>query len=536
MIHLNKSVYGVCGFSAIGGGLFGLDIASMSGVLGTSAYNHFFHYPRSYIQGGITASMPLGSIFGSLASSFISDRFSRKVAIQVACLLWIIGSAIQSASNGIPALCVGRAISGVGVGMASTVVPVYQAEIAPKETRGRVITLQQFAITLGIMVQFFVEFGCSTIDKGANNDAQGTAAFRLPWGLQMIPGWVLFFGMFWMPHSPRWLASKDRWDEAINILADLHAGGNINHPKVLAQYREIEEALRFEMQARAAGWGALLAPNMAKRVFLGMSVQMWSELCGMNVMVSLWPSYTGFGANIPRMYYIVYIMQSANIGSPLFAASSQYVINAMMTVPAILWIDTWGRRPTLLLGAFGMGSFLFVSGALQATYGELNNTARFASDEVTWVILNNKPVSQAVIACSCLFVAVFATSWGPVSWMYPAEIFPNRIRAKATSLTTSMNWIANCVLAFAVPPLMHNINWKMFMIFGTFNFLAMIQVYFTVPETTNLTLEEMDIVFQGRPWARKPKVSGITDVEMQIERGSLKVDVPKPKEHQSRKP
>lgn len=116
MIHLNKSVYGVCGFSAIGtcfalfaltpltpltpplktaqgGGLFGLDIASMSGVLGTSAYNHFFHYPRSYIQGGITASMPLGSIFGSLASSFISDRFSRKVAIQVACLLWIIGSA-----------------------------------------------------------------------------------------------------------------------------------------------------------------------------------------------------------------------------------------------------------------------------------------------------------------------------------------------------------------------------------------------------------------------------------------------------------
>ena len=169
--------------------------------------------------------------------------------------------------------------------MASAVVPVYQAEIAPREIRGRVVTLQQWAITWGILIQYFVQYGASFIDGGPKNPHQGPAAFRIPWGLQMIPAFILLVGMTWFPYSPRWLASKDRWEEAITVLADLHAGGDLKHPKVLAQYREIEEVLRFEKECRAAGWAAFLEPKMAKRVALGMSVQLWSELCGMNVMM-----------------------------------------------------------------------------------------------------------------------------------------------------------------------------------------------------------------------------------------------------------
>ena len=169
--------------------------------------------------------------------------------------------------------------------MASAVVPVYQAEIAPREIRGRVVTLQQWAITWGILIQYFVQYGASFVDGGSKNPNQGSAAFRIPWGLQMIPAFILLVGMVWFPYSPRWLASKDRWEEAITVLADLHAGGNLKHPKVLAQYREIEEVLRFEKECRAAGWAAILESKMAKRVALGMSVQLWSELCGMNVMM-----------------------------------------------------------------------------------------------------------------------------------------------------------------------------------------------------------------------------------------------------------
>ena len=257
----------------------------MAAVLDTSAYKHFFGFPITYVQGAITCSMPAGSIFGTVTSSIIADRYSRKAAIQVACVLWIIGSAIQAGATGIPMLVVGRAISGLGVGSASTIVPVYQAEIAPKEIRGRVITLQQWAITWGILIQFFIQYGASFVDGGPNNPAQSTAAFRIPWGLQTIPGFILLVGMTWLPYSPRWLASQDRWEEAIKVLASLHGDGDVRSPKVLAQYKEIEETLKFEQEVGASGWAALLEPHIFKRVVLGMSIQAWSELSGMNVMM-----------------------------------------------------------------------------------------------------------------------------------------------------------------------------------------------------------------------------------------------------------
>lgn len=135
-----------------GGALFGFDISSMSGVLGTQAYKRYFGNPVSYAQGGITASMPAGSLVGSLTSSFVADRYSRKVALQVSCVLWIIGSVLMAAAQNIPMLCIGRVICGFSVGIASSIVPVYQSEIAPKEIRGRVVSLQQWAITWGILM------------------------------------------------------------------------------------------------------------------------------------------------------------------------------------------------------------------------------------------------------------------------------------------------------------------------------------------------------------------------------------------------
>lgn len=139
------------GFSVTGGGLFGFDISSMSGVIGTEAYKRYFSTPYSTTQGYITASMPGGSLFGALASSFIADRFSRKTAIQISCLIFIIGAAIQSSCNGRTPLVLGRAISGIGVGMASSVVPIYQSEISPKEIRGRIVSLQQYVGFRGML-------------------------------------------------------------------------------------------------------------------------------------------------------------------------------------------------------------------------------------------------------------------------------------------------------------------------------------------------------------------------------------------------
>ncbi|KAK4119518.1 general substrate transporter [Parathielavia appendiculata] len=510
-----SNVYFICGFAAIGGGLFGFDISSMSGVLGTQAYKRYFNEPKSYAQGGITAAMPAGSLVGSLMSSFIADKYSRKVALQFSCGLWIAGSILMAAAQNVAMLCVGRVICGLCVGIASSIVPVYQSEIAPKEIRGRVVSLQQWAITWGILIQYFIQFGAASgIGGGPHDPYQPTAAFRIPWAVQMVPAIILLVGLFFFPYTPRWLASKDRWEEAHQVLANLHGKGNMNHPKVLAQYREIEEALRFEREQAKSSFKTLVQPRIFKRVLLGMSIQMWSQLSGMNIM----------------MYYIVYIMEGAQIASPLATASIQYVINVALTLPAIIFLDKWGRRPSLILGAFGMMTWLFISGALQQYYGQPNTaeTRTPQNGDITWIVHNNRPVSSAIVSCSYLFVATFATTWGPVSWTYPAEIFPSKVRAKAVSLSTAANWFWNMVLAFAVPPLLWNISYKMYYIFGAFNAAAFVHMTLCAPETKGFTLEEMDDVFDsGRPaWKKHEKKSRLDQLEREIEAGNLKVGVP----------
>lgn len=224
------------------------------------------------------------------------------------------------------------------------------------------------------------------------------------------------------------------------------------------------------------------------------------------------------------MYYIVYIMQAAQIASPLLTASIQYIINVAMTLPAIIYLDRIGRRPALLFGSFGMMTFLFISGALQGAYGEANTNRNI---EATWVIPKSRSgVSKAVVSMSYLFVATFATTWGPVSWTYPSEIFPLKIRAKAVSLATASNWIWNCALAFAVPPLLTNINWKMYMIFATFNALALIHMFFAAPETKGRTLEEMDEVFDSGKWPwqiEKQQTSRLDRLAADIETRKRKV-------------
>jgi MFS family permease len=218
-------------------------------------------------------------------------------------------------------LCVGRVIAGLCVGIASSICPVYQAEIAPKEIRGRVVSLQQWAITWGILIQYFIQYGASWVGGGPNNPNQPTSAFRIPWGIQIIPAVILFFGMYFLPKSPRWLASKDRWEEAIQVMAALHGGGDVNHPKVLAEYQEIEEALRFEREEAISSYKQLMEPRMLKRVLLGMSIQMWSQLCGMNVMM-----YYVVCKLIPSMKICSLLMKSRHYGRRQHCFSTSHCI------------------------------------------------------------------------------------------------------------------------------------------------------------------------------------------------------------------
>lgn len=231
-----------------------------------------------------------------------------------------------------------------------------------------------------------ISYGSSFID--------GNAAFRLPWGLQMIPAIFLFFGLMFLPESPRWLARKDRWEDCHRVLTLVHGKGNPNVPFVAREYEEIKAMCEFERNNADVSYVELLKPNMIFRTHIGVFTQIWSQLTGMNVM----------------MYYIVYLFRMAGLESDTILISSiNYIINVFCTVPAILWMDRWGRRPTLIVGAILMMIWMYANAGLMATYGHPAPPEGLGHIEAqSWLVTG--PPSKGVIACTYLFVVSTASS------------------------------------------------------------------------------------------------------------------------------
>ncbi|KAL8916667.1 MAG: hypothetical protein Q9208_008367 [Pyrenodesmia sp. 3 TL-2023] len=440
--------------------------------------------PTSDVQGGITAAMPGGSWLGALCSGYISDIFGRKKAIMIGAVIWWIGSTIICASQNVGMLVVGRVINGFCVGICSAQVPVYISELAPPSKRGRLVGAQQWAITWGIMIMFYLSYGSSY--------AEGTAAFRIPWGLQMIPAMGLFGAMFFMPESPRWLARKGRWEEAHSVLALVHSKGDLDSPFVRRELEEIRQMVEFEKENSDVTYLELFKPHMINRTHIGVFTQIWSQLTGMNVM----------------MYYITYIFLMASISGSanLLASSIQYIINVLLTIPALLFIDRWGRRPTLLAGAALMMTFLFANAAILAAHGHYAGPDGVAHTPAASWIVSGTP-AKAVIACSYLFVASYAPTWGPVSWIYPPELYPLRVRGKAVALATSANWAFNFALGYFVPPAFVDIRWRTYLVFGVFCLAMLVHTFFLFPETAGKSLEEVGGIFEdpeGIRWVGTP--------------------------------
>lgn len=170
-------------------------------------------------------------------------------------------------------LIVGRIINGISVGICSAQVPVYISEIAPPSKRGRLVGCQQWAITWGIMIMFYISYGASHV--------KGTAAFRIPWGVQMTPAIILFFGLFLLPESPRWLAKNDRWEESLAVLVLLHHGHDDEF--VQREMKEIRDAVEFDAKNKDVSIRELFHPVMLNRLHIGLFTQIWSQLTGMNV-------------------------------------------------------------------------------------------------------------------------------------------------------------------------------------------------------------------------------------------------------------
>lgn len=205
-----------------------------------------------------------------------SSREAASTYMTLACLWWLAGTAVQVSTQSKAQLIVGRVLNGVCVGITSSQVPVYLAEIAKKEKRGSIIVIQQLAIEIGILIMYFIGYGCSFIPGP-------TASFRTAWAIQWVPCVILLVGLPFLPRSPRWLAKVGRTEEAVMILANIQAGGDQSDPRVIAEWEEITTVLAAEREA-PPGWRRFVQNGMWRRTFAGFSVQAWQQLSGANVM------------------------------------------------------------------------------------------------------------------------------------------------------------------------------------------------------------------------------------------------------------
>ncbi|KAK4545120.1 hypothetical protein LTR36_003671 [Oleoguttula mirabilis] len=487
------NVYFLAIISTMGGMLFGFDISSMSAIVGTKQYLDYFDNPAGAYQGAIGSALAAGSIIGCLIAGPISDRFGRRDACIFSCLFWLAGTAVQVSTHSRGQLIAGRMLNGVCVGITSSQVPVYLAEIAKKNMRGSILVIQQLAIEVGILLMFFIGYGCSFIPGP-------TASFRTAWGIQFVPCIVLLIGLPFLPRSPRWLAKVGRVDEAIEILARIQAHGDQSDPEVITEWEEITTVLAAEREA-PAGWRRFVKNGMWRRTLAGFSVQAWQQLSGANVMT----------------YYIVYVFLMAGLtgNANLTSGGVQYALFIVFTLVTYLFIDKVGRRPLLIYGALGMAVCHFIIGGMLDRYG-ISVPGGVQGNANVLLRVEGSP-AYTVIAFSYLMVIIYALTLAPIAWVYAAEVWSLETRAYGMSIAALGNWIFNFALGMFIPSAFRNIGGNTFIVFGCLCVGAALQSYFLYPETARKSLEEIEDMFRAggpKPWNTKP---GDSHLDAQME-------------------
>ncbi|KAH6640008.1 general substrate transporter [Truncatella angustata] len=476
------NVHFVALIATLGGTLFGFDISSIAAIVTSQQYLTFFNHPAGALQGAIGSALAAGSVVGSAVAGPLSDKIGRRDSIFVAVFFWLIGTSVQVAAQNSGTLIAGRVINGFTVGVTSAQVPVYLAEIAKAEKRGSLVIVQQLAIEFGILVMYFIGYGCTFIE--------GTASFRTAWGTQFIPAVFLLIGLPFLPRSPRWLAKVGRDEEAILTLARIQANGDINDPLVIAEWEEISTVLRAERET-GKGWRKFIKNGMWKRTMAGMSVQAWQQLAGANVIV----------------YYLTYIAQMAGLTGNVGMVTSgvQYAVFIIFTGVMWLFIDKTGRRTLLVYGALGMGFCHFVIGGVMAAHHYDVPEGIDNNPNVIFAVTSGAP-ANTVIVFSYLLIVVYALTLAPVCWIYAAEVWSLGTRATGMSLAALSNWVFNFALGMFTPPGFVNIKYNLFIVFGVLCVAASAWFFAFYPETCGKTLEEIEILFGPdgpKPWKTK---------------------------------
>ncbi|CAH8282453.1 SP family xylose:H+ symportor-like MFS transporter [Mariniflexile fucanivorans] len=456
--------------ATLGGLLFGYDTAVISGTV--SSLESFFVLPFGLGEmeanarlGLVVSSALIGCIIGGISGGIISKKLGRKNGLILAAVLFLlsaIGSAMpemllkpigEADHTFIYIFIVYRIIGGIGVGLASMLSPLYIAEIAPAKIRGKLVSLNQFAIIFGMLVVYFVNY---YIARQGDDTWLNTVGWRWMFASEVIPASLFLFMLIFVPDTPRSLVLKSQPEKALDILTKVN--GLDEAKKILA-----------DIQNTVTSHSGKLFSYGVPVIVIGILLSVFQQFVGINVV----------------LYYAPEIFKSMGSGTDVALLQTIIVgaVNLLFTVLAIMTVDKYGRKPLMIIGALGMAISMFALG-----------TTFFMES-----------VGFGALIFMLLYVASFAMSWGPVCWVLLSEIFPNKIRGRALAVAVAAQWISNYLVSWTFPMmdknsyLLEKFNHGFaYWIYGIMGLLAMWLVWKFVPETKGKTLEELEEIWKKK--------------------------------------
>ncbi|KAI1333860.1 putative MFS sugar transporter [Xylariaceae sp. FL0016] len=447
----------------VGSFLFAYDTGVVGGVLTLPSFQKDFRINSDNstdVSSNATSLLQAGAFFACFFIWPFTARFGRRWSIVLASVIFNIGAIIQVINtHSLGAFYAARVISGIGVGMATVVIPMYSAEMAPKEIRGQLGSMFQFFFTLGVMTSYWVDYGVS-LHLGSV-----TRQWQIPIGLQLVPGGILGLGMLLTKESVRWLAKTGKPDRAMESLVWVRGEDS---PEVREEFAEIVAGIREEERVtEGLTWKECLLPANRYRFMVVVTIQIGAQLTG----------------NTSLAYFAPQIFKAVGAANPLLISGFFGVVKVVSCLFFLLFlVERIGRRGSLLGGAFLMGTYMLIIAILTATHPPKVGQA-FTS------------TSAASVAMVYLEAMSYNMSWGPVPWLYMSEIFPSRIREAGVAVGTATQWLFNFVFSQITPHAINNIGWRTFLMFAIFNWALVAYAWFVIKETKGKSLEEMEFLF-----------------------------------------
>lgn len=457
-VKFNMSyVFSLALVSALGGFLFGYDWVVIGGA--KPFYELFFNISDApTLQGWAMSSALVGCVFGAIISGAVADRLGRKIPLIFAAALFAISAFGTGYADQFTLFIIYRLIGGLGIGLASTLSPMYIAEIAPAKYRGQFVAINQLTIVIGILAAQLANWGIAEPIADSLSSTQilaswnGQTGWRWMFWAELIPAGLFFILMFLIPKSPRFLAKIGEDDKALHVLGII--GGMEYAQKEL---ENMKLTLHNDTKKRSST-SELLNPKVRPILIIGIVLAVFQQWCGINIIFNYAEEiFTSAGYSVGDMLFNIVITGSVNL---------------VFTFVAIRTVDSWGRRKLMLFGAMGLCVVYAILGS--AYYFEFSG----------W------PVLVLVITA----IAIYSMSLAPITWVVLSEIFPNRLRGVAMSIATFSLWIASFVLTFTFPMLNDALgSYGTFWVYSGICFFGYVFIKRKLPETKGKSLEEIEI-------------------------------------------